>query len=328
MVVQPLRSVLPLPLPFVSSFACLDNSLLYSFNQTLYGRPHPESNPNYVLPSGSRCITSLDLPSNGIKVIKPHSETGFNALPQSYRIHFAGSSDFHEAIQNLRMIKDSNLLSNQKHIKQDVTCMRGRSLESQDEGREAEDSSDASSNSDKKRKSWKIMLSAEQAVEIYKQLPADTLHVTSKSVTVGKQFGVSAKTIRDIWKRETWVKATREFWSEEDELRYREKEKQEQDTEKCPPGSVASLLADGMKRTPSPNSISSSRTRGRPKGVKDSRPRKRRFVADSSDCGSDKPRGLPTQCQKFPHSFSNIASQYLLIKHFNQPYLQLTKCRS
>eukprot|EP00960_Hanusia_phi_P035364 751654-Hanusia_phi.AAC.7 len=323
---QPLRSVLPLPLPF-ANFACPENSLLhYSIHQTLYMRSRAERNPNYVLPGSSYCVASHDLSTNGFVLGASQSKPSLVSLPQSYPMHLPNTAaDLHEAMQNIKGMKDSNPLSSKDHVEQDVICGGPKSHGIHEEGREIEDSSDASSNSDKKRKSWKIMLSAEQAVEIYKQLPSDTLHVTSKSVSVGKQFGVSAKTIRDIWKRETWVKATRKFWSEDDELRYREKERQEQDAERCPPGSVASLLSDDMKRTSSPNSNSScSRTRGRPKGVKDSRPRKRRFIMDSSDNASDKPRAASIPCQNLAQNFSSL----IPIKGFNQPYLHLTKCRS
>jgi hypothetical protein len=158
---------------------------------------------------------------------------------------------------------------------------------------EASGSSDGSDSGDKKCRAWKIMLTAQQAVQIYKQMPADSLHITSKSVAVGKQYGVSAKTIRDIWKRETWVKATRHIWSEEDERQYREEERKSSAAsvaQRPPPGSVASLLSNDEERSPSPhmtstapsNSAGPSRSRGRPKGVKDSRPRKRRCMATSA----------------------------------------------
>jgi len=171
-------------------------------------------------------------------------------------------------------------------------------------------SSDSSDSGDKKCRSWKIMLTAEQAVEIYKQMPPDSLHVTSKSVIMGKQFGVSAKTIRDIWKRETWVKATRHVWSDADEESYRREENKNAaaacSRDAPPPGSVASLLSHADERSPSPSGASSSggagfaRTRGRPKGVKDSRPRKRRCLSlvpgggggDASSSASMSPHGL------------------------------------
>jgi hypothetical protein len=157
---------------------------------------------------------------------------------------------------------------------------------------EASGSSDGSDSGDKKCRAWKIMLTAQQAVQIYKQMPADSLHITSKSVIVGKQYGVSAKTIRDIWKRETWVKATRHVWSEADEKQYRQEEKKSlaaSASQPPPPGSVASLLSDDVERSPSPHaasapangSVGPSRSRGRPKGVKDSRPRKRRCMSAS-----------------------------------------------
>eukprot|EP00961_Rhodomonas_salina_P015146 203500-Rhodomonas_salina.1 len=57
---------------------------------------------------------------------------------------------------------------------------------------------------ERRSKSWKIMLTAEQAVVIYKERPTGSSRGTGASVAVGKKFGVSAKTIRDIWNRETW----------------------------------------------------------------------------------------------------------------------------
>jgi hypothetical protein len=42
------------------------------------------------------------------------------------------------------------------------------------------------------------------------------------SLEVASRCGVNSKTIRDIWNRETWVRATRALWTEEEEEAYRE----------------------------------------------------------------------------------------------------------
>jgi len=185
-------------------------------------------------------------------------------------------ASFDPALLNLR---DRAARSAASALSSDETVSRG--------GSEPCASSDSSDSGDKKCRAWKIMLTAEQAVEIYKQMPQDSLHITSKSVVMGKQFGVSAKTIRDIWKRETWVKATRHLWSDADEMSYRLEESKNSASAPCsreapPPGSVASLLSHASDhRSPSPAGSTAvpARTRGRPKGVKDSRPRKRRCMS-------------------------------------------------
>ena len=42
----------------------------------------------------------------------------------------------------------------------------------------------------------------------------------SRSREVAEQYGVNSKTIRDIWNRATWVKATRPSWTPEEEEEY------------------------------------------------------------------------------------------------------------
>ena len=79
------------------------------------------------------------------------------------------------------------------------------------------------SESEGRRKPWKIILTAEQAVEIYrKRTIGPNSHATSscRSNEVAEQYGVNSKTIRDIWNRATWVKATRTAWTAEEEADY------------------------------------------------------------------------------------------------------------
>jgi hypothetical protein len=43
---------------------------------------------------------------------------------------------------------------------------------------------------------------------------------SNAAITLSKRFNVSPKTIRDIWNRATWVKATRHAWTVEEEADY------------------------------------------------------------------------------------------------------------
>lgn len=60
-----------------------------------------------------------------------------------------------------------------------------------------------------------IVLNEKLALEIYKckHVYADS-NIKGKSVPVSKRFGVSPKTVRDIWTRRTWANATCAVWSE------------------------------------------------------------------------------------------------------------------
>lgn len=74
-----------------------------------------------------------------------------------------------------------------------------------------------------RKKPWKIILSADEAVEIYQKRPlGDTSAFTCscRSKELSEQYVVNSKTIRDIWNRITWVKATHKYWTEEEELDY------------------------------------------------------------------------------------------------------------
>ena len=74
-----------------------------------------------------------------------------------------------------------------------------------------------------RRKPWKIILTAEQAVEIYQKrsMATDSQATSScRSNEIAELYGVNSKTIRDIWNRATWVKATRSVWTAEEEAQY------------------------------------------------------------------------------------------------------------
>ena len=64
-----------------------------------------------------------------------------------------------------------------------------------------------------------LQLSAEDACEIYNMRPRNSKERRGSMVqckTIAPKYGVSAKTIRDIWRGRTWILATKHLWSEEE----------------------------------------------------------------------------------------------------------------
>jgi len=96
-----------------------------------------------------------------------------------------------------------------------------------------------------RRKPWKVSLSAEEARDIFRQRPLIyqghlTREVSETGAPLGpdgsedkdkeavggsaemtgaalsRKYGISAKAVRDIWNRNTWVRATRDLWTKEE----------------------------------------------------------------------------------------------------------------
>eukprot|EP00291_Cryptomonas_curvata_P018827 CAMPEP_0172167308 /NCGR_PEP_ID=MMETSP1050-20130122/9498_1 /TAXON_ID=233186 /ORGANISM="Cryptomonas curvata, Strain CCAP979/52" /LENGTH=314 /DNA_ID=CAMNT_0012838081 /DNA_START=95 /DNA_END=1035 /DNA_ORIENTATION=- len=66
-------------------------------------------------------------------------------------------------------------------------------------------------------------LTAEDAVEIYRQRPTNPGKALKRGSMMGckliaPKFGVSPKTIRDIWRGRTWIHATEHLWTDEERL--------------------------------------------------------------------------------------------------------------
>jgi len=102
----------------------------------------------------------------------------------------------------------------------------------------------------------KGVLTKAMVLTIYASRTNDKRRKTAKSEEVAKDFGVTAKAIRDIWNRRTWWNVTQVLWTEEERLHH--------------------------ERTWKP----SARLPGRPRGSKDSKPRKTRrkiFDVDASE---------------------------------------------
>uniref|UniRef100_A0A7S0VM98 Uncharacterized protein n=1 Tax=Hemiselmis tepida TaxID=464990 RepID=A0A7S0VM98_9CRYP len=60
---------------------------------------------------------------------------------------------------------------------------------------------------------FKVLLTQDQALEIYKVRPMDNSpNAKPTSMDVAEQYGVSPKTVRDVWNRKTWVKVTKPLW--------------------------------------------------------------------------------------------------------------------
>jgi len=61
---------------------------------------------------------------------------------------------------------------------------------------------------------FKVLLTQDQALEIYKVRPMDNSpNAKPTSMDVAEQYGVSPKTVRDVWNRKTWVKVTKPLWA-------------------------------------------------------------------------------------------------------------------
>jgi hypothetical protein len=120
--------------------------------------------------------------------------------------------------------------------------------------------------SDSPRK--RAVLTDQQAAEIFKlrlavgAFDSARQHLfTSRSAQVSKLYGVSPKAVRDIWNMRTWRHATKQLWSDQDILR---------DAGKF------SAAKPEIQRAPSGDESAISKSVGRPRGAKDSKPRKLR----------------------------------------------------
>ena len=58
----------------------------------------------------------------------------------------------------------------------------------------------------------RIILNADLAINIY-IYGVVLCNIKGQSVHVGNKFGVSPKTVRDIWNHRTWIHCTRHLWS-------------------------------------------------------------------------------------------------------------------
>jgi hypothetical protein len=137
----------------------------------------------------------------------------------------------------------------------------------------------------------RAVLTNQQAAEIFQLrlsfgiLDSTRQHLfTSRSAQVSKMYGVSPKAVRDIWNMRTWRHATKHLWTEQDCLREGDKP----------------LVTKPEQIHTIPNDLA-SRIVGRPKGAKDSKPRKLRgtFIGcvSSRDCYPDTPESVSYHMQ-------------------------------
>ena len=112
-----------------------------------------------------------------------------------------------------------------------------------------------------------------------------------KSVPVAARFGVSSKTIRDIWNRRTWPRATCHLWC----LDIADSARNQYSVDRWTKVNPSLLDCDNIRIRVQLISLSRAHcqilakpsTPGRPKGSLDSKPRKRRTITPSSmqhDC--------------------------------------------
>ena len=66
--------------------------------------------------------------------------------------------------------------------------------------------------SERVRAAPRAVLSAQQAIEIYSQRPVSGTGGW-RTLIVAERFGVSPKTVRDIWNRRSWAPETRHLWA-------------------------------------------------------------------------------------------------------------------
>ncbi len=72
-----------------------------------------------------------------------------------------------------------------------------------------------------------VCLTTDRPTQIYEARPAaneDGCSVcgqseSARSTEVAERFGISAKTVRDIWNRLTWIDATQTLWNDKVPLR-------------------------------------------------------------------------------------------------------------
>ena len=80
----------------------------------------------------------------------------------------------------------------------------------QPKSRRTKAAKDNSLRKDETRNPFQVILTAEQAKSIYSLRASSTVedhtirHVVGKSSLVAEMYGVSPKTIRDVWNRKTW----------------------------------------------------------------------------------------------------------------------------
>ncbi|EKX36363.1 hypothetical protein GUITHDRAFT_117472 [Guillardia theta CCMP2712] len=65
-------------------------------------------------------------------------------------------------------------------------------------------------------KAKKRSLCSKLALEIFAERCLKTGYATVESTFIAKKYGVSSKTVRDIWNRRTWAEATKPLWTDEE----------------------------------------------------------------------------------------------------------------
>mmetsp|Transcript_28517 Transcript_28517/g.64676 ORF Transcript_28517/g.64676 Transcript_28517/m.64676 type:complete len:415 (-) Transcript_28517:83-1327(-) len=138
----------------------------------------------------------------------------------------------------------------------------------------------------KKMQGKKRVLNAELAFKIYSEKISGLGHKTVESCFVGKRYGISSKTVRDIWDRRTWTQATKELWTPEELL-------QEEQV---------------VRRQP-----------GRPSGSKDTKPRKpRNFQKSGSNLANSSQEGEGNRASEGSKRIELVEMEKKAIQILNQ----------
>eukprot|EP00960_Hanusia_phi_P050941 760511-Hanusia_phi.AAC.1 len=172
---------------------------------------------------------------------------------------------FTEALQHVEGVKGDQVV-----ILADSTqklAIHGRQEQQEDETSSA---SDSSSNQGEQRLSLngRSGLDIEEAKVIFCAMPTGKRKVTRTSKLLGAKYGVSPKTIRDIWNKRTWVHATVGLWSKEEQLSHCKVL-----CDNCATSVGTACMLAGQ--------CACRKKLGRPSGARDKKPRKRRGLGFS-----------------------------------------------
>lgn len=86
------------------------------------------------------------------------------------------------------------------------------------------------------RRNQSIALNSATAVDIYQKRPRDAgtkYGSMACAAQLAAAYDVSPKTIRDIWNRKSWVKATKPMWTEEEKRNHIPRSHRPRDDDKC-----------------------------------------------------------------------------------------------
>ena len=150
-----------------------------------------------------------------------------------------------------------------------VSSTHGQNTDEEgDEGMSSSSESTVNRNEEHSSTRAKGGLDVEDAKVIFCAMPSGKRKVTRTSKLLGAKYGVSPKTIRDIWNKRTWVHATVSFWTKEEQMSHSKVL-----CDNCSMSVGTACLMNGQ--------CACRKKLGRPSGARDRKPRKRRGLGFS-----------------------------------------------